>query len=279
MLEREEYVEQCYFFRVLRERLRQGIPMQDTLATLREEILSTTDLPKAIDFMDGELRHAGVFGTAMAKLAHYFTPFQSFVVGEAEREEGRFDLVVALEILEREANYRSEGVTPQGLFLYEFETLCRNRLGYDRGFAAIAADSLFDDAWREWILTVRRQVGIVDFADLLYVRSKAYVRDRVVRGLSADPADKPVLFGEKEGKIAAANRRKNPLLLFSALHRQLGYPAVPRPQPPDESVRLLPLLARRVERLEARIKLVEEEQREGIDLRRYYERHGKPDAP
>jgi hypothetical protein len=60
------------------------------------------------------------------------------------------------------------------------------------------------------------------------------------------------------------------LLLFAALHRQLGYPEVARPRPEDPEVRLLPALARRVEQLEARLKLVEEEQRGGIQLERFY---------
>ena len=45
----------------------------------------------------------------------------------------------------------------------------------------------------------------------------------------------PTLFGEKEGKIARANRGRDPLYLFSALQRQLGYPEVPRPRRPDEA--------------------------------------------
>ena len=48
-------------------------------------------------------------------------------------------------MLEREAEYRGQGASPQGIFLYQFETLCRNRLGYDRGLEAIAADSIFDE--------------------------------------------------------------------------------------------------------------------------------------
>ena len=38
----------------------------------------------------------------------------------------------------------------------------------------------------------------------------------------------PPLFGEKEGKIAKASRGRDPLFLFAALQRQLGYPEVPR---------------------------------------------------
>ncbi|MEX2092842.1 MAG: hypothetical protein WD971_09205, partial [Pirellulales bacterium] len=81
-----------------------------------------------------------------------------------------------------------------------------------------------------------------------------------------------VLFGEREGRIALANRHKDPLFLFSSLHRQLGYPEVPRPQFADTEHALLPQLARRLEQLESRLKLVEEEQRGGIDLTQFYKR-------
>jgi hypothetical protein len=206
----------------------------------------------------------------MAKLPHYFTRFQTFVVAEAERERGRFDFGVALQILEREARYRAESPTRQGIFLYQFECLCRNRLGYDKGLDAVAGDPIFDDAWREWILTVRRQVGLVDLADMIYVRSVHYVQQRQRQGLDLEGPEKPVLFGEKEGKIALANRRRDPLLLFSALERHLHYPQVPRPLPSDESRHILPTLVRRVERLETRLKLLEEEQKGGIDLSRFF---------
>ena len=75
-----------------------------------------------------------------------------------------------------------------------------------------------------------------------------------------------MLFGEKEGKIALANRRKDPLYLFAALQRHLGYPTVPRPAPVEEIPQLIPQLMRRVERLETRLKLMEDEHRGGIDL-------------
>ncbi len=270
MLEREEYVEQAYFFRALGERMRQNLAAQDLLVMLKQEILATTKLPLALDFMAGELRLHGVFAPAMARLAHYFSPFQTFVVAEAERERGRFDFYIALEILEREARYRAEGASPQGAFLYQFECLCRNRLGYDQGLAAMSRDPIYDDAWRDWILTVRRQVGIVDIADMIYVRSEDYVQQRRRAGLDREGPEKPVLFGEKEGKIALANRQREPLLLFAALERHLNYPAAPRPKPLDESKQLLPNLLRRVDRLEARIKLFEEEQKGGIDLSKFY---------
>ncbi len=263
MLDRDEYVEQIYFFRTLRERMRQDMSTQDLLAAIRHEILSTTQLPYAVDFMFDELRLTGGFATAMARLTHYFTPFQAYVVAEAEKPEGRFDFRVALEILQREAEYRAAEPSLQGILLFQFETLCRNRLGYDDGLDVVAGDPIYDGDWREWILTVRRQIGLVDFADMIYVRSELY---RKTRG----EADKAMLFGEKEGKIAMANRRKDPLYLFAALQRHLGYPSVPRPKPEDTQRHVVPVLQRKVERLEARLKLLEEELRGGINLSRYY---------
>lgn len=273
MLSREEHVEQAYFFRTLRERMQQSMSTQDLLDAIRQEILSTTMLPYALEFMRDELRLTGGFATAMRRLPHYFTPFQAFVIGEAEKPEGRFDFRIALEILEREAEYRAAGSTPQGLFLYQFEAICRNRLGYDYGLEAVAGDPTFDDDWREWILTVRRQIGLVDFCDMIYVRSDFYRRQR------GGDAEKAILFGEKEGRIALANRHKDPLYLFAALQRHLGYPAVPRPRPEDTNRYVIPALQRRVERLETRLKLLEEEMRGGINLARFYAREEKQNNP
>ena len=223
LLDREEYIEQAYFFQTLRERMQQSMSTQDLLMAAKQEILATTQLPYAIDFMAGELRLTGGFATAMARLPHYFTTFQTYLVAEAEKAEGRFDFRIALEILQKEAEYRAKDPSVQGIFLFQFETVCRNRLGYDRGLDAIAGDGIYDDDWREWISIVRRQVGLVDFCDMLYVRSELY---RKTRGND----EKPVLFGEKEGHIALANRQKDPLYLFAALQRHLGYPAGPAPE-------------------------------------------------
>ena len=85
MLSREEYIEQAFFFRTLRERMVDNTPMQELLPAMREETLATTDLPKAIDFLLGELVHRGAIAASMRQLEHYFRPFQAFVVAEAER--------------------------------------------------------------------------------------------------------------------------------------------------------------------------------------------------
>jgi hypothetical protein len=269
-LSREEQIEQAFFFRSLLERLADNVAMQELLPLIREEILATTKLPMAIDFLLSELTHRGVLAPAMQRLSHYFTPFQAFVVAEAERESGRFDFRVGLEILRQQAEYLAGPATRPGLFMYQFEAICRNRLSYDRGLLAMSQDPYFDEPWQSWILTVRRQIGIVDLSDMVYVRSQFYVLQKSARHEQPPLAADEVLFGEKEGRIAMANRQKDPLLLLAALQRQLAYPAVPRLKPLEDKQNILEQLARRFERLETRLKLLEEEQRGGIDLTRFY---------
>ena len=275
MLAREELVEQAYFFKAVLERTVQGIPIQEVLTSIREEVLATTDLPKAIEFMASELQIYGGFGPAMERLSHYFTPFQTFVVTEAEDERGSFDLKTGLEILRRDAEYRGGDPSPQGVFLYQFESICRNRLRYDPGLTATAEDPFFTPPWRDWIRTVRRQVGLVEVADLIYVRSEHYRTQRPAD--SGEP--EAVLFGEKEGRIALANRKKDPLLLFAALQRQLGYPEVPRPQPVARDHEILDQMRRRMERFEQRMKLLEEEAKGGIKIERYFAAPDPPSEP
>lgn len=291
-LGREEYVEQSHFFRALAERLEVNVPAQEVLASVREEVLATTKLPLAIDFLLGELRHEGVLGPAMNLLPHYFTPFQAFVIQESENERLRFDLRVGLEILRREAEYRGGEPTQQGLFLYQFEALCRHRLGYDRGLEAIARDPGYDKTWSDWILKLRRQIGMVDIADVIYVHSEYYWQRSERAAPRSAPsgnaqnggeeaparADAVVLFGEREGRIALANRKKDPLFLFASLHRQLGYPEVPRMKRADKEQALLPQLARRIEQMETRLKILEEEQRGGLDITKFYERPSGSDS-
>ena len=171
MLAREEYIEQSYLFRTLGERMLDGVATQEALKSLGHEILATTKLPLAIDYLVSDLKLTGTIAPAMRQLNHYFTAFQTFVMSEAEDEEGRFDLRTALLILEREAQYLAETGTPEGLFFYRFECLSRNRLDYMRGLSATAADDIFNDDWKNWITMVSRQVGLIDLADLIYVRS------------------------------------------------------------------------------------------------------------
>jgi hypothetical protein len=268
-LPREEYIEQAHFFKVLAERGEHDRATQDVLLALGDEVLSTTKLSMAIEFLVSELKLKGVFSSAMARLQHYFTPFQTYVIGESEDEGGRFDFNLALDILRKEAEYRSGEPTRAAVFLYQFEAICRNRLGYDQGLVAIAGDPIFDEPWTQWVMSLRNRIGLIDVADLIYVRSAYYWEQQARRGLSSEPTV-PVLFGSGEGRIAMSNRHKDPLYLFSALERQLGYPTVPRPQVQNASTVTLVQVSRKLDRLEVRLKLMEEEQRGGVDLSRFY---------
>lgn len=273
VLDREEYIEQVWFFRVFRERLRENQAAQDVLARLHEEILSTTRLPLAIQFLATDLKHTGVLATGFQRLAHYFTPFQTFIVAKAEQEGLRFSMDTALQVLEAEAKYRSGDTTRPGLFVFEFEVLSRNKLGYDEGLRCMMEDSFFGEPWPEYMETVRRNVGEVDFADLLYVRSELYIKDQ----LKLDPTPRefpPPLFGEKEGKIAKASRGRDPLFLFAALQRQLGYPAVPRPIPRDDPLARLNAMQAKLREIEQRLKLLESEARGQVDMTQLL---GKPE--
>src|SRR5438128_3809292 len=265
LLDREEYIEQAYFFRVFRERMGQNLAAQDVLERIHEEILSTTRLPLAIQFLATEIKHSGVLASGFTRLTHYFTPYQAFVIGQAEKEGLKFSMAAALLILEREAEYHASNPTPAGLFVYQFEAISRNRLGYDAGLAGMAGDPLFNADWKAYLDMVRRQVGAVDFGDLIYVRSELYVSDQ----RRVDPAyvpPVPPLFGEKEGKIARANRGRDPLYLFAALQRQLGYPEVPRPRPADDLATKLLTLQAKFREMDQRVKLLEGEARGRVDL-------------
>ncbi|HZU36598.1 MAG TPA: hypothetical protein VFA18_11845 [Gemmataceae bacterium] len=268
LLTREEYIEQAYFFRAVRERMSTDVAVQQLLEHVHQEILATTRLPFAIQFLATEMRHSGLLSSGFGRLGHYFTAFQTFVIQQTEEERRRFTLETALLVLEREAQYRAGTPSPQGLFVYQFEAISRNRLGYDDGLKSMAADPMYDSQWGEYLDMVRRQIGVIDFADLVYVRSQLYVQDQRRQDPSYEPP-LPPLFGDKEGKIAWANRGRDPLFLFAALQRQLGYPEVPRPRKPDDlATRLLETKAK-VRELEMRLNVLEGEVRGTLDLNQF----------
>ena len=271
LLDREEYVEQAYFFRAYRERVEDNQPSQEILTTIQEEILSTTKLPMALDFLVGEIQLHGHIGDGMQHLSHYFTPFQTFVMTMSEADKSKFDQSTALVILEREAEYRADNPTPAGLFIYQFECIARNRLGYDTGMSAMAGDPLYDESWHDWIMKIRLQLGTIDFSDMIYLRSEFYVTDK--RRRTGDNEFQPVyaiLFGVQEGRIARANRGKEPLLMFAALQRHLDYPTVPRPRPKSETPPIHPALEQRLQRIEQTMQLIQAELKGGLDLTQFY---------
>lgn len=277
-LDQEEYIEQAYFWETFLGRIQEGVPAQEVILQIQDEILATTKLPMALHFLVGEIRHKGRISDGMSQMSHYFTPFQAFIMSRAEDEKTRFDLLIALAILRSEAEFRaSDKLTPQGLFIFQFECIARNRLGYDFGMQAVANDPMFDEVWRDWILWLRNQLGSSEFSEFLYLRSDFAVEEK--RRALGDPdwqPPKPMLFGVREGRIAKANRGKDPLYMFAALERQLGYPEIPRPVPKDEDKVFHPLVEQRFDLIEKRLSVMEQELKGGIDLEQFYK---KPDGP
>ncbi len=264
-LEREEHVEQAYFFAAFRERLIDGLPSQQILESINHELLSTTKLPLAVSFVRAEMKGSGLLAPAMTRISHYFTPFQTHVIAQAELDFSRFAMEEALLVLEREAKFKADDPPLPALFVYQFEAISRNRLGYTQGLAAMAADPFYNEDWKDYILTLRARLGDVDFADLIFVRSEYFAAER--RKINPDFVPKfPMLFGEKEGKIARANRGRDPLYLFSALQRQLGYPEVPRPRRGDALESRVYVLEQKILQLENRLKLAESNAQPEFDV-------------
>jgi len=264
-LDRDEYVEQAYFFSHLRERLGQNQSAQTILEQLDQEVLSTTRLTLAIQFLATEIKHTGLLSTGFARLAHYFTAFQAFVVRGTESEDVRFPIDQALLVLEFEAKYRVGGITQAGLFVFQFEVISRNRLGFQDGLTSMAKDPGYDANWKAFLGDLRHQVGLIDLADLIYLRSDLFVSECRRRDPDAEPSLTP-LFGEKEGKIAKAHRERDPMYFFAALQRHLGYPEVPRPRPAASGATQPETLLAKVKDLEGRVRLLEAELRGKMDI-------------
>ncbi|MDB4637390.1 hypothetical protein OAF24_00665 [bacterium] len=272
-LPREELIEQVYFFRTYRERLAQNLPAQEILETIREEILATTRMPFAIDFLYDEIKLHGKISTGMERLSHYFRPFQTCVMSAAEEDKARFDLPIALQILEREAEYLCGEPKPAGLFIFQFECISRNRIGYEAGLTAISEDPFFSQDWREWVKMVKRSLGTRNFSDFIYLYSEfALGEHRRQQRDEEATLDRPMLFDVQEGRIAKANRSNDPLYMFAALQRHLNYPIVPRSKGRSDESPFPPALEARLTRIEKRIQLIEMEQKNSVDLSEFYQK-------
>ena len=256
VLEREEYIEQAYFFHAFRERLIDGLPSQDILSRIGEELLSTTRLPLAVSFLSTDIKGSGVMAPAMARIGHYFTPFQTHVVDQAEQDAqplrdgasptgpGAGGEVQGGEPIPAGAvRLPVRGPVAQPARLYEGPGGDGGRPLLHRGLAGLHPDAPQPAR--------RRRLRRPDLRALRVFRERA-------KQLNPEFIPKfPTLFGEKEGKIARANRGRDPMYLFSALQRQLGYPEVPRPRRPDELEARVLLLEQKIAQLENRLKAAE----------------------
>ena len=272
MLDREEYIEQLYFFQTLRERIKASIATQEVLEKIDQEILSTTKLPMAIQFLATEIKDSGLLSTGFKLLGHYFTPFQAFIIKSTEDENRKFSIDTGLHVLEKMAKYLADSPTPSGLFVFQFEILSRNKLGYDEGVLAMADDPLYPAVWRDFIIFVSKQIGLVEFAELVYLRSEYYLELERKQDPNYEPPVPP-LFQTKEGRIAKANLGRDPFFLFAAVQRQLNYPEVPRSMEKESPKDEMGSIRQRVNDLEMRIKLVEAEVKGNVDLAHF----GKPE--
>ena len=134
---------------------------------------------------------------------------------------------------------------------------------------------------------------MVDIADVIYVHSEYYwQRQRTAR------ADSTAARGPRECRRAATeerarHRRQRTTPSSSSASAKAASPwpiarrircscsprctgswatrRCPASKPADKEQALLPQLARRLEQLEMRLKIIEEEQRGGLDLTKFYE--------
>ncbi len=158
-LPREEYIEQAHLYKLLRERTGEQVPIQELLEQIHLELLATTKLPMAIDYLLCEVKHSGLMAPAMSRMSHYFSAFQTYLIQQSEEETGRFLTATAFEVLEADAKYRLEGASASGMFFFQFEVLCRNRLNYDKGLWAMSNDPLYDEPMSKWVLYLRHRWG------------------------------------------------------------------------------------------------------------------------
>ena len=75
----------------------------------------------------------------------------------------------------------------------------------------------------------------------------------------ADQRSGEALTEVQEGRIAKANQGKEPLYMFAALQRQIGYPKVPRLKPKSDGPEIHPVIEQRLHRMEQRMKILEQE--------------------
>ena len=236
VLDREEYVEQAYFFRTFRERSPTTCRRRTSSTRVHEELLTSTRLPYAVQFLAAELKHTGLARHGFAKLPHYFTAFQAFVVAAGRGGE---DAVPDGRPRSWCSNARPRTAPRQPTQAGAVRLPVRD----DRPQPARLPRRLRRDdgrpVLRRRLAGIHRRTGRGRSATSTSPTSSTCGRScTCIEQRRANPAFEPPLpplFGEKEGKIAKASRGRDPLYLFAALQRQLGYPEVPRYKQRDDA--------------------------------------------
>jgi len=104
----------------------------------------------------------------------------------------------------------------------------------------MAQDPIFDEAWREWILTVRRQSAFVDFADMIYGPERLLSKAAAAAG-GGNRGRRKADAVRREGreKSPGPTGRRTRFISSRLCNAISAYPAVPRPKKIDETQNVL----------------------------------------
>ncbi len=180
VLDREEYIEQVVLLpRLPRARPRRHAGAGGPRAGRRGDPLD--DQAPAGHLVPGHAtsRATGLMAPAMARLGHYFTPFQTHVIGQAE--DGREPVLDGPGPARSSSARRSSRPTARrrpGCSSTSSRPSRGTGSATRQGLDAMAADPFYDEDWRDYILALGARLGDVDFADLIYVRSAYFVTER-----------------------------------------------------------------------------------------------------
>ena len=142
------YVEQAYFFRTFLKRMADNMPAQEVLESLHQELLSSTRMPMAIQFLATEIKHSGLLATGLERLPHYFTKFQAFSSPEAEDEGRRIIMPTARSSSSRRRRNQANPDRPGCSSTSSKHSSEPPR--YLDGIIAMEDDPLYDADWTEY---------------------------------------------------------------------------------------------------------------------------------
>ena len=274
VLDREEYIEQAYFFRASASGSPTTCRPRTSSPRLHEELLTTTRLPYAVQFLAAEIKHTGPARQRVREAAALLHPFQAFVIRQAEEEKQRFPMADGAAGAGTRGRVPGRAADQPGLFVYQFETIARNRLGYIDGLAAMAADPLYDADWRATSTSSAGRSATSTSRDLVYLRSELYVTEQRRANPAYEPSRAAALRREG-GEDRQGQPRPRPAV---PVRRAAAATRLPRgaavTQRDDGKTRSWSKIETKLRELETRLKLAEGELRGNIDLSQF----GKPDC-